>query len=75
MPVLWGERYTGPPHVVFGHNALPAPQIHRWATGLDTGAVYGGRLTAMVLLPREKPPPAGERASVLVSVPARRAYV
>ena len=73
--VPWGERYTGPPHVVFGHNALPNPQIHRWATGIDTGAVYGGRLTAMVLLPREKPPPPSERASVLVSVPARKSYV
>ncbi len=33
---LWGARYTGPPHVVFGHNAMPEPQIHADATGLDT---------------------------------------
>jgi len=72
---LWGERYHGPPHVVFGHNALPDPQIHPWATGIDTGAVYGGRLTAMVLWPGERPPPPTKRASVLVSVPAKRAYV
>src|SRR5262249_18347909 len=46
---LWGSRYIGPPHVVFGHNAAQVPQIHRWATGLDTGCVYGGELTALIL--------------------------
>ena len=35
--VLWGRVYEGPPHVVFGHNAQPEPQMHAWATGLDTG--------------------------------------
>lgn len=72
--VPWGERYHGPPHVVFGHNALEDVQIHRAATGIDTGCVYGGRLTAMVLRPGERPPPPAERRSVLVSVPARRRY-
>jgi len=72
--VLWGERYEGPPHVVFGHNALERPQIHPHATGVDTGCVYGGRLTAMVLRAGERPPPPEDRASVLVSVPARRMY-
>jgi hypothetical protein len=73
--LLWGERYHGPPHVVFGHNAMEEPQIHKWATGLDTGAVYGNRLTAMVLRAGERPPPARERTLSLVSVPARRRYV
>ena len=73
--VLWGQRYDGPPHVVFGHNALPDVQIHRAATGLDTGCVYGGRLTAMVLRKGERPPPIADRRAVLVSVPARRRYV
>lgn len=72
--VLWGALYEGPPHVVFGHNALPDVQIHPWATGLDTGCVYGGRLTAMVLREGETVPPPSERMGVLVSVPARRAY-
>lgn len=71
---LWGARYQGPAHVVFGHNARPEPQIHRFATGLDTGAVYGGRLTAMVLPAATPPPPEAERATVLVSVPAARRY-
>lgn len=71
----WGKSYTGPPHVVFGHNAQAEPQIHAWATGIDTGCVYGGHLTAMVLAGRETVPPRSARAEVLVSVKARRAYV
>ena len=71
---LWGARYAGPPHVVFGHNAMPEPQIHPHATGIDTGVVYGNRLTAMVLAEGSEPPPLADRAAVLVSVRARRAY-
>lgn len=72
---LWGAIYEGPPHLVFGHYARGEPQVHRWATGLDTGCVYGGRLTAMVLAEGQAPPAEDERMAVLVSVPARRAYV
>jgi hypothetical protein len=71
---LWGARYDGPPHVVFGHNAQAEPQLHRDATGLDTGCVYGGRLTAMVLPAGAPPPPAQHRQGALVSVPAARPY-
>jgi hypothetical protein len=70
----WGARYVGPPHVVFGHAASLDAQLHPYATGIDTGCVYGGYLTAMVLVPGQEPPPVAERASVLVSVPARRRY-
>jgi hypothetical protein len=71
---LWGALYEGPPHVVFGHHARPEPQLHPWATGIDTGCVYGQRLTGMLLEPGE-PVPRGEGARAkLVSVPARRAY-
>jgi hypothetical protein len=72
---LWGAAYSGPPHVVFGHNARTTPQLHGWATGLDTACVYGGRLTAMVLPDSAKVPPVEARMDVLVSVPARKAYV
>ena len=71
---LWGKAYEGPPHVVFGHNALPDPQIHAAATGIDTGAVYGGALTAMLLRDGERPPPPEARRDVLVSIRARRRY-
>jgi hypothetical protein len=72
--VLWGERYVGPPHVVFGHNAQTEPQLHPWATGLDTGCVYGGKLTALVLDEGEPVPPIPDRTRRLVSVAAHDAY-
>jgi hypothetical protein len=71
---LWGARYQGPPHLVFGHNAMEDVQLHEGATGLDTGAVYGNRLTAMVLPDGAAPPPLADRRAVLVSVPSRRRY-
>lgn len=73
--VLWGTRYAGPPHVVFGHHAAPGLQLHAWATGLDTGCVYGGRLTALVLGPTQKVPRSqAARRALLVSEPARRLW-
>lgn len=73
--VLWGEQYEGPPHIVFGHNAAPGLQLHPWATGLDTGCVYGGRLTAMVLADGQKVPRSlTARRELLVSQPARRVW-
>jgi len=72
--VLWGTRYEGPPHVVFGHNARFEPQLHPWATGIDTAVVYGGLLTALVLDQGEPVPPISERRRALVSVAAKERY-
>lgn len=71
---LWAVRYVGPPHIVFGHNALAGIQLHPSATGLDSGCVYGGELTALVLEPGQTLPPVAERRDVLKSVRAQRRY-
>lgn len=60
---LWASRYDGPRFVFFGHHARAGLQQHPNAIGLDTGCVYGGRLTACILPERR-----------LVSVPARKTY-
>lgn len=72
---LWGRRYQGPPHIVFGHNAVDGLQLHPHATGLDTGCVYGGSLSALVLRDGEEVPAPADRRDCIVSVKARRAYV
>lgn len=73
--VPWGRRYHGPPHIVFGHNAGVHPQLHTWATGIDTGCVYGGALTALVLAEGERVPrDYTVRRAHLVVVPARHEY-
>lgn len=71
--VFWAERYRGPHSVVYGHfvhqngeprQDEPVPGV--FCVGIDTGCVYGGRLTAMVLEPGARPG--------FVQVRARREY-
>jgi hypothetical protein len=71
---LWGARWQGPPHIVFGHNARKDPQLHPAATGIDTACVYGEHLTALVLPEGSEVPPPKDRPDALVSVRARRVY-
>jgi hypothetical protein len=61
--VPWASLWTGPEHVVFGHDAVRGLQEWPYATGIDSGCVYGKRLTAIELPSRR-----------LVSVSARKAY-
>jgi serine/threonine protein phosphatase 1 len=39
--------------VVFGHTVVPKPYLTADKIGIDTGAVYGGQLTALLLPERE----------------------
>jgi hypothetical protein len=59
----WYDVYEGEKMVLFGHWPAREPRRAPSAIGLDTGCVYGHRLTAYVVETGE-----------LVSVPARRAY-
>ena len=63
---FWAEVHDGRfGHVVFGHEPFMDGVAHfPHATGIDTGAVFGGRLTAMVV------DADGERS--FVSVPSRK---
>jgi len=70
---LWGGLYQGPPYIVFGHDAKRKLQVHPWARGLDTGCVYGGALSALVINDTRDTHKWIERAEI-VSVPASRVY-
>lgn len=59
----WAEEYRGTATVVYGHTPVPEPQWINRTINVDTGCVYGGRLTALRYPERE-----------LESVPAHSTY-
>ncbi|HEY2575404.1 MAG TPA: polynucleotide kinase-phosphatase, partial [Streptosporangiaceae bacterium] len=59
----WANDYRGQAMVLYGHTPIPEPEWVNNTMCLDTGCVFGGRLTALRYPERE-----------LVSVPARRTY-
>src|SRR5262249_14121341 len=59
----WAQDYRGKAAVVYGHTPVPEPVWVNNTICIDTGCVYGGRLTALRYPERE-----------LVSVPAGRVY-
>jgi protein phosphatase len=59
----WAEEYRGKAMVVYGHTPVPAPEWVNNTICLDTGCVFGGRLTALRYPERQ-----------VVSVPAARVY-
>lgn len=71
----WAAAHRDGPHVVFGHNSRLGLQLHPLATGLDTGCVYGGSLSALVLSSAQRvPEDAEQRRQLVCSVPAQRRY-
>lgn len=59
----WAAEYRGPAMVVYGHTPVLEPEWLNNTICVDTGCVFGGRLTALRYPERE-----------LVFVPAARAY-
>lgn len=47
--IYWAEAWQGPQTVIFGHNVFTDIKEFPYAIGLDTGCVFGGKLTALVI--------------------------
>ncbi len=60
----WAAEYRGQAMVVYGHTPVREPEWLNNTVNIDTGAVFGGRLTALRYPERE-----------FVAVPAARVYV
>ncbi|MGN6105313.1 MAG: polynucleotide kinase-phosphatase [Kofleriaceae bacterium] len=65
LPVryAWAADYRGAATVVYGHTPVPEPEWINRTICIDTGCVFGGKLTALRYPEKE-----------LVQVPARRTY-
>jgi protein phosphatase len=59
----WAAEYRGDATVVYGHTPVPEPEWLNGTINIDTGCVFGGRLTALRYPEKE-----------LVSVPAERTW-
>ncbi len=59
----WASEYHGRATVVYGHTPVPEPEWLNHTINIDTGCVFGGKLTALRYPERE-----------LVSVPAAQTY-
>lgn len=59
----WAAEYRGKAAVVYGHTPVPEPEWLNNTVNIDTGAVFGGRLTALRYPERE-----------FVSIAAAREY-
>ncbi len=59
----WSADYRGKALVVYGHTPVPEPLWLNGTVNIDTGCVFGGRLTALRYPERE-----------IVSVPAKATY-
>lgn len=59
----WAAEYRGRAIVVYGHTPVPAPEWLNNTVNIDTGCVFGGKLTALRYPEKE-----------WVSIPARQVY-
>jgi protein phosphatase len=61
--VNWAAEYRGPAMVVYGHTPVPEAEWLNRTVNIDTGCVFGGKLTALRYPEKE-----------LVAVPAKHTY-
>ena len=47
MRIQWAKEYKGKPYVVFGHTPVREPLFLNNTVNIDTGCVFGGKLTAL----------------------------
>lgn len=59
----WASEYNGKAMVVYGHTPVPLAEWYNNTIDIDTGCVFGGKLTALRYPERE-----------LIDVPARKMY-
>jgi protein phosphatase len=59
----WAAEYRGAAAVIYGHTPVPQPEWLNHTINIDTGCVFGGKLTALRYPEQET-----------LSVPARRMY-
>ena len=59
----WAAEYRGPAHVVYGHTPVPEADWLNRTINIDTGCVFGGKLTALRWPEKE-----------LIAVAAKQAY-
>jgi protein phosphatase len=59
----WAAEYRGSAMVVYGHTPVPEPEWLNRTINIDTGCVFGGKLTALRYPEKE-----------IVSVPAKNTY-
>jgi protein phosphatase len=59
----WAAEYRGSAAVVYGHTPVPEPEWLNRTINIDTGCVFGGKLTALRYPEKE-----------LVAVPAKQTY-
>lgn len=59
----WAAEYRGPAMVVYGHTPVPEPEWLNKTINIDTGCVFGGKLTALRYPEQE-----------IVSVQAKQTY-
>lgn len=50
----WASLWSGPEHIYFGHDAQRGYQDYPFATGLDTGCVYGKQLSGKFITGTKK---------------------